>query len=315
MTGGHSPPGGGARHRAGGFTLLELLIALTIMSVAMTVVVAAFVATLKGWRKGSEMLDRLHHGDFVMEQLVSALRSTAFFVDAPQYYGFWLEDLENGPYPTDVISFVTSGTAFIPMDSPLVNSLHRIRITVEEDDEGDLAVAINAMPHLMDPEEWEEWEEDGWFVSTMVRGLNCRVYNMEAEDWEDLWEDTNAIPSLVEISLFMDPLEEGESPVVLSRVVEIPVAPLVENAVQFREEDAEDRDIAREEIEAAEGGGIPPGGGTGGRGDTGGGRGGGGNDRGRGGDGGRGGGNAGGRGGAGGGGAPGPGTVPGQGGR
>ena len=254
----------GAGRGAGGFTLLELLIALTIMSMAMTVVIASFVATLKGWEKGGKLLDGLHHGDFVMEQLVSALRSSAFFVDAPQYYGFWLEDLENGPYPTDSISFVTSGTAFMPIDNPLSRGLHRIRITVSENDEGDPAVAIEAMPHLMD---LDEWEGDTWYVSTVVRGLQCRVYNMEEEVWEDEWEDTNAIPSLVEISLYMDPLEAGESPVVLSRLVEIPVAPLVENAVRFGQDDAEDQQLARDEFERGEAGAAVDGGGArGGRG-------------------------------------------------
>ena len=232
-----------------GFTLLELLIALTIMSLAMTVVVATFVATLKGWQKGSALLDELHHGDFVMEQLVSALRSTAFFPNAPEKYGFWLEDDAGGRYPTDFISFVTSGTAFLPTDSLLANGLHRLEFTIADNDDGDPAVSIRAVPHLMNP---EDFEGEPWFVSTTVKGFECRTYNMEDEDWEYDWEDTNAVPSLVEVTLYMDPLEGDTEPVVLSRVVEIPVAPVVANAVQFREDDAEDEAIAEQDREAGE---------------------------------------------------------------
>ena len=229
------------------FTLLEVLIALVIMSTAMTVVVTVFVTTLRGWQRGSKLLDELHHGDFVMEQLVSALRSTALFPENSDRYGFWLEDDEWGGYPADAISFVTSGSAFIPIDSPLVNGLHRLFIRIEENEDGEAGVAVQAMPHLVDFEEWEE--DETWFVSTVVKGLECRTYSLEEEDWDDDWEDTNSVPSLVEITLFMDPLEEGEEAVTISRVVEIPVAPVVAQAVRFREEDAEDEAAADRDLE------------------------------------------------------------------
>ena len=91
--------------RARGFTLLELLIALSIMTAAMAIVVSTFVVTLRARQRGSDLLEELHHGDFVMEQLVSSLRSIAFFHNKPERYGFWLEDREFAGYPADQISF------------------------------------------------------------------------------------------------------------------------------------------------------------------------------------------------------------------
>ena len=223
--------------RPDGFTLIELLVALAIMAGAMAVIILTFTVTVRGWRRGSELLEELHHGDYVMEQLVSALRSAAFFYNDPTRFGFWLEDLEGVDYPADKISFVTAGTAFMPPGSHLANGLHRIEITVQENEDGDPAVAIRAFPHLT---EMEDWEADPWFVSTVVKGLNVRTYNQQDEDWEDEWEDTNAVPSLVEVTLFMDPVDdERGDPVELSRLVEIPVAPVVQNAVAFREADEE----------------------------------------------------------------------------
>lgn len=218
-----------------GFTLIELLVALAIMAGAMAVIILTFTVTVSGWRRGAELLEGLHHGDYVMEQLVSAMRSTAFFYNDPTRFGFWLEDLEGTDYPADRVSFVTAGTAFMPPGSHLANGLHRIEITVQENDDGDPAVAIRAFPHLTQE---EDWELDPWYVSTVVKGLNIRTYNAREEDWEDEWEDTNTVPSLVEVSLFMDPVDdEFGDPVILSRLVEIPIAPVVENAVAFREED------------------------------------------------------------------------------
>jgi len=224
--------------KTGGFTLMELLIALTIMAGAMTVIIASFVATMKGWQKGGQLLEELHHGDFVMEQLVSALRSIAFFNrdGAGKNYGFRMEDESRGRYPTDFISFVCSGTAFIPADSPFANGLHRIEITIDDNDDGDPAVSVRAIPHLTDP---EDWKEDPWFVSTEVKGLNVRFYEIDEERWEDEWEDTNAIPSLVEVTLFMDPLEESGTPYEISRFVEIPVARAVTQAISISDPDPE----------------------------------------------------------------------------
>ena len=63
--------------RSAGFTLLELLVALMILVFAFAIIWSTFSATVTAWQRGGQLLDELRHGDFVMEQLVSALRSAA----------------------------------------------------------------------------------------------------------------------------------------------------------------------------------------------------------------------------------------------
>lgn len=218
------------RHHAAGFTLLELLVAMTILVIAFGVIWQTFSSTIGAWRRGSELLDELRHGDFVMEQLVSALRSAAFFESSPGKYGFTLKNSDK-TYPADKLSWVTASSAFMPPDSPLMNSLHRIVFSIEDGPDGDLAVAIRAYPQLAD---MEEDDVDPWFVSSEVKGIDCRVYDLFAEspDWERDWEDTNSIPSLLEITLYMDPLEEYGEPVKIQRIIEIPVARKVDRKVE-----------------------------------------------------------------------------------
>ena len=100
--------------------MLELLIALTILITAVAIIWSTFSSTLRAWRRGGELLDELHNGDFIMEQLVLALRSTAFFETAPHLYGFRLED-RGGLYAEDMMSWATTSAAFIPVDSKLLN--------------------------------------------------------------------------------------------------------------------------------------------------------------------------------------------------
>ena len=214
-----------------GFTLLELLVALTILVFAFAIIWETFTSTVKAWQRGGQLLDEIRHGDFVMEQLVSALRSASFFRTSPSRYGFRLETGNAGSYPGDKLSWVTTSSAFIPPDSELGKGTHRIIFSIEDNDDGDPSVCIRAYDPLLEDEDTVEIER--WFVSTEVQGIQCRVYNAEEKIWENSWEGelTNTLPSLVEITLYMDAIEKFGDPVTLKRVVEIPIAPAVTNAV------------------------------------------------------------------------------------
>ncbi|MBU0676507.1 MAG: prepilin-type N-terminal cleavage/methylation domain-containing protein [Verrucomicrobia bacterium] len=220
------------------FTLIELLIALAILVFAFSIIWSTFTGVLDAWNRGRDLTDELHHGDFVMEQIVSALRSAAFFDSRPDKYGFRLNSRTAGRYPGDLISWVTSGSAFMPMDTPFARGIHRVVVTIEDNSEGDPAVAVRAYPFLAD-----EDDEDGepWFISTQVKGLDCRVYNSEDEVWEDEWEDTNSVPSLVQITLYMDPIEEFGQAVTLERAIRIPIGTDITNAVRTAEKLEEDQ--------------------------------------------------------------------------
>jgi prepilin-type N-terminal cleavage/methylation domain-containing protein len=215
--------------RQRGFTLLEILVAVVLLATAFTIIWSTFAATLNGWRRSSEFVDRITHGDFVIDQLVSSLRSTAFFANRPDKFGFWLDSRGGGDSPRDSISWVTSGSAFMRPDDPLANGLHRIMLTVEDAPGGNQTLAVRAFQHMT--EEIDKDDVDPWFVSSRVIGLDCRVYNFEDEDWDDEWEDTNAVPSLVEVTVFMEPVGKNESPIEMRRIIEIPVAPAVTGAV------------------------------------------------------------------------------------
>ncbi len=211
------------------FTLIELMVALVITMTAMTIVLTTFTTTLNAWQRGTAALEDLHHGDFVMEQLVSALRSAIIFGSTPGAYSFRVESRSGGSYPNDLASWVTSGTAFMPQDSPLNRGLHRIVVTVENNPDGDPAFAIRALPHLSED---EDEDPDPWFVSTEVKGLKFRFYNVEDEDWDDEWEDTNSLPAIVEVTLYLDPLEKYGPPVEFKRLVRIPLGGAVPEAVK-----------------------------------------------------------------------------------
>ena len=216
-----------SRARRGGFTLIEILVAVVILAMAFVVIARTFFATLNGWTKGNAFLEKMHHGDFVIEQLVSSLRSAAFYSTKPEKYGFWL-DARGGSSPRDVVSWVTSSSAFMKPGTPFVNGLHRIEVTIEDNDEGDESFTVRAWSHFTDK---DEVDPEPWHISSKVKGLECEVYDFESKSWGSTWEDTNAVPSLVRISLYLEPQEKYGEPMKISRLVELPIAPAVSNAV------------------------------------------------------------------------------------
>lgn len=225
----------GPRTRAGtrGFTLLELLIAMALMVIALTIATMSFATVTKAWQRGVALSDSVNHGDFVMDQLVAAIRSAYFpnaKVDSP-LYGFRLDDEGDGARARDSFSWVKLGSALVPEDAPYANAPHRVRISIEENDDRDrrLALAVRGWRAYGEPEDFTYEDVEPVFLTTRVIGLNCRIAtNMvnDEVDWKSDWEPTNRIPAAVELTLYLEPLEKGDRPVAIRRAVGLPVAPL-----------------------------------------------------------------------------------------
>lgn len=206
-----------------GFTLIELLVALAIFSLVAAMAGGAFWGIMKAWNRGGELLEQLHYGEFAMDQLVTAMRSAAWFSSKPEAFGFWLDN-RGGTSKTaaNKISWVTSGTAFLPPDSPYQNGLHRISVTVESEG-GEHGLVVRAWPHVS--EEVEERDVDGWLVAPEVEGLSCEWYDFDEDSWSQDWEETNSLPKLVRLTLTMKKRKEFDENLELQRLVVLEVAP------------------------------------------------------------------------------------------
>ena len=209
-----------------GFTLLELMLAITILSLVTTVTYMTFSTVIKAWSRGAQLTEQLHRGDFVVEQLVVALRST-YYPESNQKdskYGFWMEDDGDGETAADEISWVAIGSALIGKENVYFGSPHRIRVTIEDNEDGKTGVAVRSWRVKGQEEDFEPDDIDPVFLSVKISGMNCRVaYEMEDDelDWLDEWEETNNVPKYVEMTLFMESLDSSDDTVELKRVVKI----------------------------------------------------------------------------------------------
>ncbi len=218
---------------AGGFTLIELMVAITIVVAASTMVMLTFSGVTRAWRSGTKLVENLDHGDFVMDQLVLALRS-AYFPDTGGKvvgYGFLLENGGSGESARDSISWVKMGSALTTTNSPTTAGPHRVEFMISDAGNGKSAASVRYWRPYALPEDFDRKNIEPVPLSTRVTGFDCRVATnmvMGKWEWEDTWEDeaTNKLPLAVELHLYLEPIESGERNVEISRVVEIPTAHL-----------------------------------------------------------------------------------------
>lgn len=208
-----------------GFTLLELIVAIVILVIAMSIAFEAFTATIRGWKRGTEVADGIKHGDFAMTQLASALSSMLYFNNPRKTYAFKLEKgTAAAGLPGDIVSFVTVNGAFMPANSPYAEGPHRIRLFIDEDEYGRPALFALAMPAISDEEEFEdEFDAEPALVSREVSGLEVMIWDQRSESWSDDWGPDNAVPERIEVSLYVSSKDKNEEPIVFRRVLEIPV--------------------------------------------------------------------------------------------
>ncbi len=215
-----------------GFTLLEILLAVTIMAIVSTVTFMTFAAATTAWQRGTAIVDSLHHGDYVIQQLVMGLRS-AYYPETggASEYGFVHEDGGEGPLAEDTISWVKLGGALVGRGGSLSETPHRVEFFLADDEDGDRCAAVKAWRLQGQDEDFDPEEDvDVTFLSKRVVGFDCRMaWELDEDgeiDWLDEWEDTNKIPTVVALSLYVEPPDEGGDPVELKRIVGLRVGEL-----------------------------------------------------------------------------------------
>ncbi|MBQ6923578.1 MAG: prepilin-type N-terminal cleavage/methylation domain-containing protein [Kiritimatiellae bacterium] len=250
------------RHPSAAFTLIELILAITLLaSITATAYLCLSTAT-RSWRVGTETADAINHGDYIMEQILMGLRS-AYYPDvgtvdaAAGQYGMQLVNDGDEDVAHDSLTWVKLGSALVGADSEVANTPHKVVLSVVgKGESGDEALAagglvlkswrMSALPEDFDP-------DDENFVKPMllmpgVVALDFRVFNpkdnlaegklpgveeenaFELDDekkWiDDDWEGdyTNRLPYAVEATLYLEPADDRSEPIKVQRVTTIPTA-------------------------------------------------------------------------------------------
>ena len=224
-----------------GFTLVEIVVAISILSVMMLISFFSFDSIVQSWRAGQEMSNTMGQADYVIDQVVSGLRS-AYYPDLGKQdykYGFTLIDNGEDATARDSISWVKMGPALVGEECGFAESPHRISLSVfdgERNGAEEKGLALRAWRIDLQLEDFKPEEEVADFIlAPRVIGMNCRVLDKtqpkknELPNWQDEWKFSNSIPKAVELTLYMEPLNEDEDPLEIKRIIEMPMSELSMN--------------------------------------------------------------------------------------
>ena len=239
------------------FTMLEMLIAVSLVGVLTALCTATFYAVSHGWQVSTELMDKMQRTDFALNQVISGLRSMYYPHGGQQEdaYGFVLTDNGDGEDPdsSDVIEWSKTGTAIVGNKSAVADSVHRVRLMVLEEGNHDFKEPIEVtglyarlctdsalIPKDDDDDTDYSFANDELYQPLLIAdgivGFNCRVLKTaddagdDAENdkrkFEDEFAESNSVPYKVELTFYIaDP--EGKSyrtnVAPLIRIIRIPV--------------------------------------------------------------------------------------------
>ena len=201
--------------KSSGFTLLELLISVTLIAVLVLILSMAVRTGLRAYSRGKEINERLIVVSAIEGLLGRQLRAVVMGD------GSDLKDFSEFHGEENEISFVTTHVPLGSQGGGLFKVVYRFDqrgkkliyaqkvITSSEDLKG-------ALPDSIDSEDKEDLMEQGWGIS-IINDIDSLAFTYQStlpnesapEDWQDDWNKKGKVPGAVAMGLaFSDDEEE-----------------------------------------------------------------------------------------------------------
>jgi prepilin-type N-terminal cleavage/methylation domain-containing protein len=180
------------RRLAPGFTLIELVLALSIVAIMVTMLFGGLRVGVRAWQRGEERATILQHSRSMMQLLEEAFGGTFWYLDMLEQGATTPVLLFKGE--ANRVYFVT-GSPPIPM-SPTIPFV-AVTLSVDEGNTPGLAIREKALP-AFDPFE----AVAPLVVDPTVSAISFR-YLRDAGAWEASWDsvEERALPRAIEVTL------------------------------------------------------------------------------------------------------------------
>jgi general secretion pathway protein J len=182
-----------------GFTLLELILALSIVAAMLTIVFGGMRVGIRAWQRGGERSEALQHARSLAALLAQSLGGTAAYL-ALASAGAQPEVLFQGQ--PDRLGFVTTSP---PFPLPGTIAFTAVMLSVDEGEPAGFAIREKAMPNE-DPFE----ETPPILVDPTLTAVRFRYMRDVEGSWEDVWDGAQerALPRAIEVTITT--LQNGE---------------------------------------------------------------------------------------------------------
>jgi type II secretion system protein J len=193
--------------REAAFTLIEVLMAMTIFALVITAIYATWTIILKSRKIGGDAVAQVQRERITVHTIEQALMSARSFAADIDRYSFEVQNGESGS-----ISFVAQLPDSFPRSGKFwPYDVRRVTFQIEPGQnysERDLVLRQN--PILMDLDEDEE--KHPLVLARNVQQMLFEFWDGRKNEWSDSWAQSNTLPRLVRFTVaFARPNEHGYS--------------------------------------------------------------------------------------------------------
>jgi type II secretion system protein J len=202
-----------AARPARAFTLVEVLIAIGILSLVVAAIYSTWTAILKASRVGLQAAAAVQRSRIAVRVLEDSIASAQLFVANQQYYSF---QVQNGNEAT--LSFVARLAKSFPRSGKFGDlDVRRVTFSVESGTESSRELVLRQSPLVMDLDKDEK--QHPLVLAKNVREFSVELWDQRLGDWIEEWKQTNQLPKLVKVTLKL--ADTDSSNLALEQVVRV----------------------------------------------------------------------------------------------
>jgi prepilin-type N-terminal cleavage/methylation domain-containing protein len=187
------------------FTLIEIMVSIAIFALIVAAVYSTWVLILKSSQVGQSAAARVQRQRIAVRTIEDSLTCIQSEQASPQYYGFLVL---NGDTPQ--FSYVARVPDIFPRNGKFGDfNLRRLTFAVEQDSGSVKNLVLRQNPLLMSMDQDEQTTP--LFLARDVKDFKVECWDTNQLQWDTEWDDTNAIPPLVRVTLTLNNNGGGDS--------------------------------------------------------------------------------------------------------
>ncbi len=179
------------KHRLAGFTLLEVLLAMTLMSLMMVLLFASLRTGAESWSRGERKIAQINEKAVVYQFFKRHLLSTR---------PLWIEQ------PDEPRRFAMQGereslqfVSVFPASAGRKGlQLFRVAFKTQGNDAG--AITVTLRPFYQAEDEGEMHEQQETLIEN-VHSFSVGYFDGEERNWSENWLDKDSLPALIKVSI------------------------------------------------------------------------------------------------------------------
>ncbi len=183
-----------------GFTLLEVLLGMSIMSIMMLLLFASLRICVQNWNAGEKKIAQVSEAAIVQNFLRNKLHATlpldADFFEDPQF------SFQGDKQKLQFVSAMPASASRLGLQ------LFNLSMKQSSGEEGQ-ALLVDIQPFFPQGDDAEEWSEEQVVILEKIRRLSFAYFGPEGDDageddnssWQDDWLERERLPRLVSIDV------------------------------------------------------------------------------------------------------------------